>query len=73
MRLVDFLDKGASLHPSGAPCLTMSGRARSYAEVQRLSWSAGRPGAGRLRGHPRVPAAAGAQASSRTVPMRDRS
>ena len=25
MRLVDFLDKGASLHPSGAPCLMMSG------------------------------------------------
>src|SRR6185312_8475491 len=46
MRLVDFLDKGASLHPSGAPCLTMSGRARSYAEVQRLSWSVGRALAG---------------------------
>jgi fatty-acyl-CoA synthase len=42
MRLADFLDKGASLHPSDAPCLTMGGRARSYAEVRRLSWSAGR-------------------------------
>src|SRR5882724_12940594 len=42
MRLADFLDKGASLHPSDAPCLTMGGRARSYAEVQRLSWSVGR-------------------------------
>ena len=42
MRLADFLDKGASLHPSDAPCLTMAGQARSYAQVQRLSWSAGR-------------------------------
>src|ERR1700722_14328872 len=42
MRLVDFLDKGASVHPIDAPCLTMAGRARSYAEVQRLSWSVGR-------------------------------
>jgi fatty-acyl-CoA synthase len=37
MRLTDYLDKGASLDAS-APCLTMSGRTRSYAEVQRLSW-----------------------------------
>jgi fatty-acyl-CoA synthase len=36
MRLTDYLDKGASLGP-GAPCLTMNGRTRSYAEVQRLS------------------------------------
>jgi fatty-acyl-CoA synthase len=42
MRLVDFLDKGASVHPDGAPCLTMTGQARSYADVQRLSWSVGR-------------------------------
>jgi acyl-CoA synthetase (AMP-forming)/AMP-acid ligase II len=42
VRLADFLDKGASLHPSDGPCLTMGGRARSYAEVQRLSWSVGR-------------------------------
>jgi fatty-acyl-CoA synthase len=42
MRLSDYLDKGASLHPSGAPAFTMDGQARSYAEVQRLSWSVGR-------------------------------
>jgi len=42
MRLVDFLDKGASLHPSDAPLLIMDGQARSYREVQRLSWSVGR-------------------------------
>ncbi len=33
MRLVDFLDKGASLHPGGAPCLTPAaagGRTLSY-------------------------------------------
>src|ERR1700722_16275950 len=42
MRLSDFLDKGASLHSSGAPCLAMAGQARSYARVQRLSWSVGR-------------------------------
>jgi fatty-acyl-CoA synthase len=37
VRLTDFLDKGASLGAE-APCLTMNGRTRSYAEVQRLSW-----------------------------------
>jgi fatty-acyl-CoA synthase len=37
MRLSDYLDKGASLDPS-APCLTVAGRARSYRDVQRLSW-----------------------------------
>jgi fatty-acyl-CoA synthase len=46
MRLSDYLDKGASVHPSGAPCLTTAGpaggTAKSYAEVQRLSWSVGR-------------------------------
>jgi acyl-CoA synthetase (AMP-forming)/AMP-acid ligase II len=41
MRLTDFLDKGASLGPA-APCLTMAGQSRSYAEVQRLSWMIGR-------------------------------
>ena len=41
MRLTDFLDKGASLHP-GAPCLTTAGQTRTYADVQRLSWSVGR-------------------------------
>jgi fatty-acyl-CoA synthase len=42
VRLVDFLDKGASLHPGDAPCLTMAGRVMRYADVQRLSWSVGR-------------------------------
>jgi fatty-acyl-CoA synthase len=46
MRLVDFLDKGASLHPGDAPCLTMAGGAvgsavMRYTDVQRLSWSVG--------------------------------
>src|SRR3984957_12192472 len=41
MELADYLDKGASLNPA-APCLTMAGRSRSYAEVQRLSWLTGR-------------------------------
>ena len=36
MRLVDYLDKGASLNP-GAPCLTTDGVSRSYAEVGDLS------------------------------------
>ncbi len=41
MRLVDYLDKGASLEP-GAPCLTTpglntGGRTSTYAEVQQLS------------------------------------
>jgi fatty-acyl-CoA synthase len=37
VRLTDFLDKGASLNPD-APCLTMNGVTRSYADVQRLSY-----------------------------------
>jgi fatty-acyl-CoA synthase len=41
VRLTDFLDKGASLGP-GAPCLTMAGQARSYADVQRLSYAIAR-------------------------------
>ena len=36
MRLVDYLDKGASLGPD-APCLTTDGATSSYAEVQALS------------------------------------
>jgi fatty-acyl-CoA synthase len=36
MRLVDYLDKGASLGPH-APCLTTDGETRSYAEVQATS------------------------------------
>ncbi len=41
MRLVDHLDKGASLDPD-APCLTMDGRSLSYADVQAISHRAGR-------------------------------
>ncbi len=37
MRLVDYLDKGASLGP-GAACLTTDGETLSYAEVQQLSF-----------------------------------
>lgn len=37
MRLVDYLDKGASLGPH-APCLTMDGRDLCYGEVQVLSY-----------------------------------
>ncbi|MCW2759715.1 MAG: AMP-dependent acyl-CoA synthetase [Nocardioidaceae bacterium] len=36
MRLVDYLDKGASLD-GGAPCLTCDGRTSSYADVQALA------------------------------------
>ncbi|PUA82239.1 acyl-CoA synthetase [Nocardioides currus] len=36
MRLVDYLDKGASLDP-GAPCLTTDGVSTSYAEVVDVS------------------------------------
>ncbi len=36
MRLVDYLDKGASLGP-GRPCLTTDGESLSYAEVQGLA------------------------------------
>jgi fatty-acyl-CoA synthase len=42
VRLTDFLDKGASVSPSGTPCLTMAGLTRTYADVQRLSWLVGR-------------------------------
>ena len=46
MRLSDFLDKGASVHPDDAPLFTVAGpvgdTVRSYAEVRRLSWSVGR-------------------------------
>lgn len=37
MRLVDYLDKGASLDPT-APCLTTDGRSADYAEVRELSF-----------------------------------
>src|SRR4051812_44652073 len=36
MRLVDYLDKGASLDPD-APCFTTDGETWTYREVQRLS------------------------------------
>src|SRR4051795_9366094 len=36
VRLVDYLDKGATLGPD-APCLTTDGETRTYAEVQQLS------------------------------------
>jgi fatty-acyl-CoA synthase len=42
MRLVDFLDKGASLHPGDAPCLITDGQVMRYGDVRRLSWSVGR-------------------------------
>ena len=41
MRLIDYLDKGASLGPD-ASCLTMDGRDLSYSEVQRLSYRVAR-------------------------------
>ena len=37
MRIVDFLDKGASLGPH-APCLTTDGETLTYADVRRLSF-----------------------------------
>ncbi|WP_035861784.1 acyl-CoA synthetase [Cryptosporangium arvum] len=37
MRLVDYLDKGASLGPD-APCLTTDGRSSTYAQVRELSF-----------------------------------
>jgi fatty-acyl-CoA synthase len=37
VRLIDYLDKGASLGVD-KPCLTMDGRDYSYADVQRLSY-----------------------------------
>jgi fatty-acyl-CoA synthase len=37
VRLIDYLDKGASLGPA-APCLTTVGRTLSYGDVQQLSW-----------------------------------
>jgi acyl-CoA synthetase (AMP-forming)/AMP-acid ligase II len=41
VRLIDYLDKGASLGPA-APCLTMAGRTLAYREVQELSWRVAR-------------------------------
>ena len=36
LRLIDYLDKGASLDPD-APCLTTDGRSASYADVRSLA------------------------------------
>jgi fatty-acyl-CoA synthase len=41
VRLLDYLDKGASLG-AARPCLTMNGRTLDYAAVQELSWRVGR-------------------------------
>ena len=41
MRLIDYLDKGASLGPD-APCLTMGEANLSYAEVQQLTYRVAR-------------------------------
>jgi fatty-acyl-CoA synthase len=41
MRLTGYLDKGASLG-AAAPCLTMAGQTRTYADVQRASWQVAR-------------------------------
>ncbi|MGD0934813.1 MAG: hypothetical protein ABR922_09610 [Streptosporangiaceae bacterium] len=40
MRLLDYLDKGASLS-AAAPCLTMQGNTLDYGAVQRLSYRIG--------------------------------
>lgn len=41
MRLIDYLDQGATLEPA-APCLTMGETHLSYADVQQLSYRVGR-------------------------------
>src|SRR5260221_14610904 len=41
MRLIDYLDKGASLG-SESPCLTMAGRTLNYRDVQEVSWRVAR-------------------------------
>ena len=52
MRIVDYLDKGASLDPE-APCLTTDGESMSYAAVRALSHRRRRR-AGRQRGASRA-------------------
>ena len=42
MRLIDYLDKGASLG-ADAPCLTMDGKDLSYRDVQQLSYRIAKP------------------------------
>ena len=41
MRLIDYLDKGASLGTE-SPCLTMADRTLSYKDVQEVSWRVAR-------------------------------
>ena len=41
MRLIDYLDKGASLGTE-SPCLTMAGRTLNYQDVQEVSWRVAR-------------------------------
>jgi acyl-CoA synthetase (AMP-forming)/AMP-acid ligase II len=41
MRLIDYLDKGATLG-AAAPCLTMGEKDMSYGDVQRLTWRVAR-------------------------------
>src|SRR5579859_3354161 len=41
MRLIDYLDKGASLGTE-SPCLTMAGRTLNYRDVQAISWRVAR-------------------------------
>ena len=41
MRLIDYLDKGASLGTE-SPCLTMADRTLSYRDVQEVSWRVAR-------------------------------
>jgi fatty-acyl-CoA synthase len=41
MRLIDYLDKGATLG-AAAPCLTMGEEDMSYGDVQRLTWRVAR-------------------------------
>src|SRR3989440_467575 len=52
MRLIDYLDKGASLG-SESPSLTMAGRTLNYRDVQEVTWRgapAVGPGGGRAGG-----------------------
>ena len=41
MRLIDYLDKGASLG-TASPCLTLAGRTFTYRDVQEISWQVAR-------------------------------
>ena len=41
MRLIEYLDKGATLG-AAAPCLTVGEKDLSYSDVQRLTWRVAR-------------------------------